>query len=893
MTVLRRPSAAVLALALAAASLPVVRPATAATPGDLGSWGDAWGEEVAPPPPARAPAPPPAAAPVAAAQVPAAGPAGPRPAEIGGWGDAWGDQTVPAPAPRPRALPVAAPAPAPAAIAPAAGPFPRAAEIGTWSDAWGEDATQTSPAAPSRPATRSAAAEPPPRPDVAGDDGAEPQPARPAAKAKKAAPAPEGEPPVDLTADQIVHDRELGIVTAVGRVEIVQSGRTLVADNVSYNLKQDIISAAGNITLMEPTGDIVTAEYFELTGDFKDGVARQIRILLSDNSRMAAATATRVGGDRTDLDKGVYTACEPCRKRPDRRPLWEAKAERIIHNQADQSIEYRDAWIEFAGVPVMYTPYLSHPDPTVKRKSGFLVPTAGLSSNLGASLTTPYYWAIAANQDATFTPRFLFPSATTTETPGLVESNNNILQRMVLAGEHRWRGMDGEMLSEASLTSDKHTGKLRGHLDATGKFDLDRTWRAGYQIQRASDATYTSLYNFPINARRPWLTTRPYVEGFGRTNYAMAEGFAFQSLRSIDEPDQSPLVLPHAVYSHVGQPGDKGGYWTFDADTLAYARTEGTDAARMVTRTAWQRPFIGRSGDITTLTTSLRADAYKSDFTTAGAESGTSGRVVPQVAADWRMPFVRNSPTFTQTVEPLAMVAFSPNGGNPAKIPNEDSAGFDPDEINILRADRMPGLDRVEGGARGAYGLRWSGYPARGGYIAAQAAQGWRAHADSTYGPGSGFAGNLSDYVGRLDVSPNANLAFLNRFRLDKDNLELRRNETTVSAGPPLLRASLSYLMFERTDETSETFNRRHAIGASLSAAITQYWSAYGTIAYDLTDGAGPVGWTARLAYSDECFAFLTNLRKIYVHDADVLAGYELTFNVVFKTLGDVPLNVF
>ncbi|HLO78435.1 MAG TPA: LPS assembly protein LptD, partial [Magnetospirillum sp.] len=508
-----------------------------------------------------------------------------------------------------------------------------------------------------------------------------------------------GEQPVQLTADQIIYDRELGIVSAKGRVEIAQEGRVLVADQVSYNLKQDIVSASGNVTLAEPTGETLFTNYVELTGDLKEGVANQIRAILADNSRMTAATARRVAGNRTDFENGTYTACEPCRSNPNGTPVWQAKADRITHDQAEKTIEYRDAWMELGGVPIFYTPYLSHPDPTVKRKSGFLTPTAGLSSNIGANVTVPYYWAIKENQDITFAPRFLFPYTTTRDASKLSESDD-VLRHMVLAGEHRWRGMEGEERTFASLTADKYSGDLRGHINSRARFDIDNSWRAGYQLERSSDDTYTAIYSYRIDADQPWLTTRPYVEGFGRYGYTVAEGFAYQGLRAADSPSRSPVVLPHIVTSQMSIPDSKGGYYTFDSDVLAYARSQGTDSARVSNTVGWHRPFMGTLGDVTTISTSLRGDAYHSDQL-ANYGSANAGRAIPQVAANWRMPFARPSRTFPQVLEPMAMVAASPNGGNSPRIPNEDSIGFELDEINVFRPNRMPGLDRVEGGVRG------------------------------------------------------------------------------------------------------------------------------------------------------------------------------------------------
>lgn len=860
--------------------------AHAASSTDVGSWGQAWGEDIVPEAaPARprtvVPSTPPPSAPTTATPRPA----GPSAAEIGGWGSAWGDETPAAtPAPRARAA-QPAPVTAPMAAAPVAATMPagpNASEIRGWGDAWGDEPATTTRTV--RPAPSVAVTAPAPVARTA------PAAAMPAAASVETAEPDVTQSPVQLTADQIVHDRELGIVSAKGRVEIVQEGRTLVADQVSYNLKQDIVSASGSVSLTEPSGEVAFSDYFELTGDLKEGVAKEIRVILADNSRLSGASAHRVGGDRTDIEKGVYTACEPCRNKPDSRPLWEAKAQRITHNQTEQVVEYRDAWIELGGIPVAYTPYLSHPDPSVKRKSGFLIPTAGMSSNLGPNVTVPYFWNIKDNQDFTFAPRFLFPNSAK-KRDDIKSTDDNVLRSVVLAGEHRWLGREGETRTVASLTADKDSGDLRGHVDARGRFDLNNAWRAGYQIERASDDTYTSLYSYRIQNDRPWLTTRPYAEGFGRQSYMRAEAFAFQGLREADDPGQSPIVLPHITTSHMGMPDSKGGHWTLDNDMLAYDRSEGTGATRLSSTAGWHRPFMGRMGDITTLSTSLRADGYHAkDMPDQGTTN--AGRVIPQISANWRQPFVRDSASMPQVLEPIAMVAASPNGGNSAKIPNEDSLGFELDELNVFRPNRLPGLDRVEGGLRGAYGLKWHAYPSVG-VVGATVAQGWRQHADSTFRRDAGFDEQLSDYLGRVDFSPSDNLKLLNRIRMDKDSGEIRRNESTVSIGSPLLRTDVSYLLIERSEDGTETFSRRHYVSWQVETALTRYWTALAGISYDLTDAGDPLSWNSRLSYNDECFAFVTNLRQNYTNDRDNMSGFSLTVNVVFKTLGDVPVNVF
>ena len=222
--------------------------------------------------------------------------------------------------------------------------------------------------------------------------------------AQTALPNAGGDQPSLITADSITYDETLGIVTARGSVEISQDDRVLVADTISYNTNTDVVIATGNVALLEPSGDVVFADYMEVTGDLREGFVRDIRILMADQSRMAAVSGVRTGGDRTELSKTVYSPCELCKQDPTRAPLWQLKADRVVWDQTKKTVTYRDAWLEFFGVPVFYTPYFQHPDPTVKRQTGFLAPGFGNSEQLGAQFEIPYFIVLSDTSDVTLTP---------------------------------------------------------------------------------------------------------------------------------------------------------------------------------------------------------------------------------------------------------------------------------------------------------------------------------------------------------------------------------------------------------------------------------------------------------------------------------------------------------
>ncbi len=158
-------------------------------------------------------------------------------------------------------------------------------------------------------------------------------------------------------------------------------GQDAQADRVVYDRNANRVLAEGNARITDTDGTVTTADRFELTYDFKDGFVDLLRVQRTApfqgrpvTTRFSAPRAERTSGETTVFEKGTYTACEPCADRPERPPLWQVRAARIIHNNAERMIYYEDARLEFAGVPIAWIPLFSSPDPTVKRKSGVLAP---------------------------------------------------------------------------------------------------------------------------------------------------------------------------------------------------------------------------------------------------------------------------------------------------------------------------------------------------------------------------------------------------------------------------------------------------------------------------------------------------------------------------------------
>ena len=679
--------------------------------------------------------------------------------------------------------------------------------------------------------------------------------------------------PALITADEMSHDQNTGIVMARGNVEIFQDGRTLIADTVRYDVNADRVLASGNVSVTEATGEVYFADKVDLVGEMRDGTARDVRLLLMDDSRMAAVFGERSeGGNINALEKVVYSPCDLCKTNPERAPLWQLKARKAQQDNVAHDIEYTDVVLEMGGVPIFYTPYLSMPDPSVKRRSGFMIPSIGSSTNLGGIVKVPYYWVISPQQDLLLTPIL-----TSKEGP-------------VLDARHRIALPYGFMSTEGSITKDSDD-RVRNHIFAKGRFDLTDTWRMGYDVERSSDDTYLRRYQFP-KSNESFLTSRLYGEGFWERNYALVESFAYQGLRASDDPGLAPFVMPYGQYHYMGTPDSLGGFWTADASALVITRTGGTDTRRLSSQARWQLPYTSSSGQLLVFGASVRGDLYNFDWDRNNDNTThNKGRFFPEATVDWRYPFVRRGESSYQTIEPIAQLTLTPSNINP-DVPNEDSLDFEFDDTNLFRSQRFTGLDRVEEGPRASYGVRWTWQADSGKRAEALVGQAYHANKDAGLPANSGMDDHFSDYVGRIMFTPGYTVDLLYRFRFDKETFQARRSEVGFSVGPPLLRVSTFYSQLtDKKEKTTTTTQPQEQISAYASSRFSQHWSGGVGGTYDLsTETRGTLNYSMRLTYDDECFTLSTSFQRRYTYDRDLKPDDRVMLLFTFKTLGTVPI---
>jgi len=689
-----------------------------------------------------------------------------------------------------------------------------------------------------------------------------------------------------ISAKQMHSDSEAGIMTALGDVEVVNGEYVLHADKLTYDQNKDVLTADGHVVLLTPSGEVEFSEHQEITGDMKYAFARNVGVLFTDNSRMAARQVKRFDERYSLAEKARYTACNICRENPEIEPLWQVNAETITHDNVRHKVYYHDATIDFAGVPVLYTPYMSAPDPSVKRLQGFLSPLPGYSPNIGDYVRIPYYFDIAPNIDATVTPTF--------STEDKVQMN----------AQYRQRFEKGSLMLDGSATRTElidDTGEnkgqqWRGHLFGNFLTELDNVWRLGGDVQYVSDKSYLPRYKISTIDQ---TTSRLYAEAFEGRNYFAANSYYFQDLR-VGSDVSEPIVFPSATFSVLGDPGETfGGRWSFDANTLITSRNntdktlaeQGADTRRLSLNAGWQRQFISDMGLETTVSGLIRTDSYwannvVSADNTSVYDKALFTRAFEQANVVARYPVGRSGEGYQHLLEPIVAVTLAPEVRTISKQPIEDSLDVEFDETNLFSPNRYTGSDLIEGGQRITYGVRNAITADNGAHIDVFAGESYDFSSERTFPGMSGLGDHASDYVGRVDLSPapwlNANYGF----RLSQRDLSPQRQDAYVSLGAKIFRPSVRYMQAYQYDSTTNLYDEVQQMTFGLTSSFAKYWTISGSHTQSFDPQPGPRDSSVSLMYGDECFAFGINVTHDDTNRVDISSGTSVAFHFYLKNLG-------
>ena len=720
-----------------------------------------------------------------------------------------------------------------------------------------------------------------------------------------------------VESDELVYDYDRNTVSAVGNVKIYYVGYTLQADQVTYFQTIAKLVASGSVQMTDPSGIVFYAEEIDITDDFREGFVGSLRVDTPEDTYFAAESAERIEGNQTVFYNGVYTACEPCKDRPEKPPFWQVKSAKIVVNDEEKTVEFHNASFEFFGMPMAWVPYFEVADPTVRRKTGFLAPEFGNSDNLGWSVSTPYFIALAPSYDITLTPTYY----TKQGFMGEIE-----WRQRLRSGQYtiQMAGID-QNKPKAFLTDDGGgtyaQRDFRGAARTTGKFDINKWWEFGWDGTISTDRTFTRDYSV-INTDTAITTSEVRLTGLRDRSYMDIRAEHFQVLT--DRPsnpkynqDRQALITPVMDYNRVfdtpilgGQVSNTSNLTVLTRDeadpfTLAgetYYRGLAGDYVRLTEQIDWEKQVVIPGGQLVTAFASLRGDVFSIDPTGTVPNQLTSDdlptRFMPSAGVEWRMPIMAATQGSTHIFEPMAQLIVRPDEQLAGKLENDDAQSLVFDDTTLMQRDKFSGFDRVEGGTRVNYGFRYAalfdnGWGFEGIVGQSRHLAGLNSYAVdgiAAVGPYSGLETDASDYVGRVSLDSGSGIRVSMRGRFDQEDLSVNMSEVTAGKYGGNFSAAIGYI-YQREQPTAGQLQPTSQVTGRASLKVFDQLRVYGSAIYDL-DESNLRKNSLGLAYDNSCVSLsiaYTETRGTDIPDRSI--GFRLTLRTLAEGAYHANIN--
>lgn len=525
-----------------------------------------------------------------------------------------------------------------------------------------------------------------------------------------------------LVADSITVEDQQRLL-ASGGVEVYFDGYSLTAEQVTFDQTTDRLEIVGPLVVRTVDGAVFTAERADLDPAFENGLLRSARLVLNQQLQLAASQINRVDGRYSQLYKAAVTSCQVCGLQT---PLWQIRAERVIHDEVDRQIYFRNATLLIKDVPVFWLPRLRLPDPSLDRASGFLIPRIRTTDQLRTGIKIPYFLAIGDHKDLTITPYFSSETRT-------------------LETRYRQAFLNGDIQVNLDVSNDSLRPDItRGYLSAVGEFQFPGEFQLNFDVENTTDSAYLLDYGLSSKDR---LDSAISISRTRENDIFLSSLTYYESLREGEANSTLPPIVADLTYERRISSFPTGSlYLGLSADAIART-TDGADLGRDVSRVGadlrWNNRWISPGGLVSFAEFTYAMDVFgvRDDPSSASQilRSSSSANVILSY------PLIHSSAARTTLFEPL--VALSWRGSRGDDTPNEDSTRPELDSGNLLWADRLPGEDVNESGLSAAVALRWtfqtpSGRDARLTF--------GRVYQDTTnlaFNQGSGLDGKSSDWL--------------------------------------------------------------------------------------------------------------------------------------------------
>ena len=647
-----------------------------------------------------------------------------------------------------------------------------------------------------------------------------------------------------IIADEISTNNKTNNINAKGRVIILNNdGTKIKADEVYYDKEKQKINAKNNIVINDLAGNTYFLDDALIFGGLDYIKGNNVKARLIDESRIVSRDILKKD-NVTLLSDAEYTPCSENNYLIENCPGWKLKAKTIYQDNDSKTVHYDHAKIYLFNLPLLYLPYFSHPDPSVNKRSGFLMPTFEADNNLGEKFSIPYFFNISGNRDITITPSF--------------QSQANNFYSI----NYRELNDFGTVNIDGSIDDNDDNNGTKNHIfiDADinnpyGNLDLS--------IKTSNNDTY--LRKNKINK----LTVHESGINFDRSDQNSYFSFITSSYKhlTIENTNQWEHIYPKIEYNIDNiEIGTLKGRFSLSNDFSYQKNLNESYTSLASSQINWSNRNIDKKyGLLFENESTLRIVSISNDY--KNRKDTENLRFFPQISSKISYPMFSSSNNSNETLTPIIMPIIAPynNYTDHKNVTNS----------NLFSTNRASSITESESGPRINYGIEWFNTNENNFDIKVTAGQSLKFNKDK-----NDKTEEISDFYISSNLIVDDNKYFNNSLIIDKDNHDVKTNNANLLLKLDKFSLGIDY---DYNSGKYYTASEQIRIGSKFEFVNNFQFNLNGAKNLDTNNN---IGYQYGLLYENDCIGIDLNYYRDLTKDRDLAESYGYSFTIVLKPFG-------
>ncbi len=650
-------------------------------------------------------------------------------------------------------------------------------------------------------------------------------------------------------------------------------GNSILLDMFSYSTKNKSLRSKGYIKVTDKYENKYFFDDIFVDVKKKRMAGSNLKLKLKkdtfgdiENDPRLVGNSAVITENKSYIEGGVFTTCK---KRGDKCPPWKLTAKKVIHDKEKQKISYENAKLYLYGYPVFYTPRFFHPDPTVKRQSGFLTPTVTNSTLLGYGLNFPYYFVLAENKDATLSPKIY------------ADENPVIQTEYRHVTKNSFSIIDGSFNQGYKKTSDKKTSGSRNHIFARSDINLDLE---GFDesmfvmnYQNASNDTYIKVHEIDSKLKKSNTVMHSSIDmNFSKNDSSMNINMnVYENLSLTD--GRYEYVVPNYDYQNKLPVSEELGAFNFQSRGYYKNYDTNKKQTKLVNDFYWNsNDYISNSGIITRFEGNLKNSNYKAENTLDHKNNKNNIEFMGAISLLSSLPLEKYSENYKKTLTPKLMLRSAPS-----HMRNMSNRQLKLGISNLYALNKLDDIGAIETGTSLTLGTNYRIEDKKNDFekLNLSVGQVYNLKNNPDMSSQSSLNEKTSELVGSIDYNISKFSKVGYKFSLDNNFSDLNYNEISS-----ILKINKLVTNFEYVEENNHIGNN-HYINAGLVLELNKSNSLKYKTRENFTTNATEF-YNLSYQYENDCLRAAVEYNKSFYSDADLEPSENLMFTLTIIPFG-------